>query len=126
MLENLTIHEVHERQLEIDMVLRFMRFIGPLRTMLYLLILALAVMSVFSMGGTEKSGLMMMPTLIAPAIVPMLFFVLPLDMTMCWIMMSGKSKAKRQRYRHLIQLNCLAFLLLLGAWFPFYARLLGI
>lgn len=106
-------------------VSQFWRYVGPLRGMLYLLILILSFTAIFSMGGTQKSGFMMFPTLIAPAIVPMLFFVIPLDMTMCRIMMSGKDKPTRKRYLHMIALDALSFALLLGAWFPFYYRLLN-
>ena len=107
-------------------VFQFWRYVGPLRGMLYLLILILSITAIFSMGGTQKSGLMMFPTLIAPAIVPMLFFVIPLDMTMCRIMMSGREAPVRKRYRHIVALDALSFVLLLGAWFPFYYRLLNV
>ncbi len=103
---------------------QFWRYVGPLRGMLYLLVLLLTITALFSMGGTQKSGLMMFPTLIAPATVPMLFFVIPLDMTMCSIMRSGRSESERKRYRHIIFFDGLAFVILLGAWYPFYYRLL--
>ena len=106
-------------------VLRFWKYVGPLRGMLYLLILILSFTAIFSMGDTQKSGLMMYPTLIAPATVPMILFVLPLDMTMCAIMMSGRDASVRKRYQHMILLDALAFLILLGAWFPFYYRLIS-
>ncbi len=101
------------------------QYVGPLRGMLYLLILILSIAAVFALGGTQKSGVMMFPTLIAPAMAPMIFFVLPLDMTMCAIMMSGQIASVRQRYRHMIILDGLAFLVLLGAWLPFFYQLLN-
>ena len=107
------------------MLIRFWQYVGPLRGMLYLLIVILSITALFSMGGTQKSGLMMFPTLIAPAIVPMIFFVIPLDMTMCSIMMSGREPVVRKRYRHIIFFNTLSFVVLLGAWYPFYYRLLN-
>ncbi len=92
--------------------------------MLFLAVIALSITAIFSMGGTQKSGLMMFPTLIAPATVPMLFFVIPLDMMMCRILMSGKDAAERRRYWHLIGADFAVLLLLFFAWFPFYKRLL--
>jgi len=92
--------------------------------MLYLLVLILSVTALFSMGGVQKSGLMIFPTLIAPATVPMIFFVIPLDMTMCRIMLSDGDGSVRRRYRHMIIFDALAFIVLLGAWYPFYHRLL--
>ena len=94
--------------------------------MLYILILILIVAALFSMGETQKSGLMMFPTLIAPALVPMLFFVNLLDATMCLIMMSGKDAMQRRRYRHMILYDLLSLFLLFAVWTPFYRRLLDI
>ena len=108
----------------INIARRFFRYVGPLRTMLYISIAILSLTALFSMGGTQKTGLMMFPTLIAPAIVPMIFFVLPLDMTMCRIMMSGRDAKARKRYRHMSAFDAAAFAILFVAWFPFYYRLL--
>ncbi|MDE0308546.1 MAG: hypothetical protein OXI60_01765 [Acidiferrobacterales bacterium] len=102
----------------------FVVYVGPLRSMLYLLMLILFVSAFFSMGGTQKSGFMMFPTLIAPAIVPMLFFVNLLDATMCKIMMSGKGETQRRRYRHMIWYDLISLLVLFAVWSPFYKRLL--
>ena len=104
----------------------FLVYVGPLRSMLYILILILILAAFFSMGETHKSGFMMFPTLIAPAIVPMLFFVNLLDATMCKIMMSGKDSAQRRRYRHMIWYDLISLFALFAAWTPFYKRLLQI
>ncbi len=104
----------------------FFVYVGPLRAMLYLLMLILFLSAFFSMGETQKSGFMMFPTLIAPAIVPMLFFVNLLDATMCKIMMSGKNAAQRRRYRHMIWYDLISLFVLFAVWTPFYKRLLQI
>ncbi len=104
---------------------QFWRYVGPLRGMHYLLILMLSIAAFFSLAGTHKSGWLMFPTLIAPATVPMIFFVLPLDMTMCAIMMSGRDATVRRRYRHMILFNAIAFIVLFGTWLPFYYRLMA-
>jgi len=106
------------------MIGRFIRFAGPLRAMLYAGIVLLMVAAAFSLGGTQKSGIMMFPTLIVPAVVPMIFFVMPLDMTMCAIMMSGKDDAARYRYHRLLLWDLASMGGLVGAWWPFYSRLL--
>ncbi len=108
-----------------EALLKFARYIGPLRTMLFLLVLILAVSAFFSMGEMQRSGIMMFPTLIAPAITPLLWFVIPLDMTMCAIMRSGKSSRARQRYLNVIWCDALAIVLLVITWYPFYSRLLS-
>ena len=94
--------------------------------MLFALILILVITALFSMGETHKSGWMMFPTLLAPAIVPMLFFVIPLDMTMCAIMMSGKEVSERLRYKRMILYDLIAMIVLLVAWFPFFRRLIDV
>lgn len=99
-------------------------FLGPLRSMLYAFIAILIVCAGFSLGGMQKSGIMMFPTLIAPALVPMLFFVIPLDMTMCKIMMSGKDAAARRRYSRIIYWDLAIMLALAAAWSPFFYRLI--
>ena len=106
------------------MVGRLVRFVGPLRAMLYAGILLMIVSAAFSLGGMEKSGIMIFPTLIIPAMVPMMFFVLPLDMTMCAIMMSGKDDAARRRYRKLILSDLVIMAALFAAWWPFFSRLI--
>ena len=103
---------------------RFFGYVGPLRSMLYVLILILTLAAPFSGGEMQTSGVMMFPTLIAPALVPMLFFVNALDATMCAVMMSGKDQAQRRRYRHMIWLDVITLAVCFAAWSPFYKRLL--
>ena len=106
------------------MISSTIRFTGPLRAMLFAGIIAMAAAAAFSAGGMQTSGIMIFPTLIVPAVVPMIFFVLPLDMTMCAIMMSGKTDAEKKRYRKLILCDIVAMVLLFAAWWPFYSKLI--
>ena len=92
--------------------------------MLYGGILLMIVAAAFSLGGVQKSGIMMFPTLIIPAMVPMMFFILPLDMTMCAIMMSGKDDVAKRRYRKLIVCDLVVMAALFAAWWPFFFRLI--
>ena len=105
-------------------MIQIFSYVGALRAMLYILVLMLTVSALFSFGETHKSGLMMFPTLIAPVLVPMFFFVIPLDMTMCKIMMSDKSEQSRKRYKNMIWLDLAALAILFVAWLPFYKDLL--
>lgn len=67
----------------------------------------------------------MWPTLIAPALVPIFVFVLPLDMTMSAISRSGVEGDEYRRLTTVIRFNLLLFALLLGAWMPFFLSLLN-
>ena len=124
-VSNLAINDKNYPLTVMTLLLKFCRYVGPLRAMHFALIGLLSITAVFSMGAMQKTGLMMFPTLIAPAIVPMIFFVLPLDMMMCRIMMSQRDETTQKRYRQMIRLNAVAFAVLLGAWLPFYSRLLS-
>ena len=105
---------------------QFASTVGTLRVLLYLAIAILIFLAFFSLGETQTDGLMIFPTLIAPAVVPMLFFVIPLDMTMCGIMMSGKGIDEIRRYKKVILYDLIAMAILFAAWYPFFSRLLDI
>lgn len=106
------------------MLKRLIERIGLLRFLLALGIVGLSAVAPFSGGGVRYAGWAMFPTLIVPAIVPMLFFVLPLDMIMCGVYMSGANDAKRRRYRFIVAMDALLFAVLFLAWLPFFLSLL--
>ena len=108
-----------------NFIIRFSDLVGPLRVMLYIFVAILVLMAFFSMGEMHYSGLMMFPTLIAPVMVPMLFFAFPLDMTMCAIMMSSKGSEARSRYKTVILIDLLMLVVLVVVWLPYYKRLLN-
>ena len=105
---------------------QFLREIGPLRVLLFILITALILSAPLAILETHKTGWLMLPTLIAPTIVPMLVFVIPLDMTMCAIQMTSKGPADRKRYIRIIWYDVASLVLLLLAWFPFFWKLLSV
>ena len=65
-------------------------------------------------------------TLVAPPLAVMMAFVVPLDMLMSRIYMTDKHGAERTRYRRILGAEALAFILLVGAWTPFFAALLSL
>lgn len=103
---------------------KFISRVGVLRAMLATVTIVLIVMAPFAGGETQLSGWAMMPTLIAPALVPMLFFVFPLDMTMSAVYMSGKSAEQKPRYQFIIAMDIVLLILLTLAWLPFFRSLL--
>ena len=76
--------------------------LGPLRLMLALLVLVVSAASPFSEGPAVYTGWRLATTMIAPAIFVMLVFLLPLDMIMSAVFMSGGSPARRSRFRRII------------------------
>lgn len=101
------------------------RKVGTLRVLHALFLLTLILSAPFAGGESARSGLAMWPTLIAPALVPIFVFVLPLDMTMAAISRSGESGEERARLTTVLRFNLVLLALLLGAWLPFFLSLLG-
>lgn len=65
-------------------------------------------------------------TLVAPPLAVMMAFVVPLDMLMSRIYMTGKPEAERARFRRILAAETLAFALLIGVWTPFFMALLSV
>ncbi len=103
--------------------MRFIRYIGPLRALLYLLALLLASLAGTAGGEVAYSGWRVVPTLVVPALVPIVFFVLLLDVMMSAIFMADHQGPARRRYRHLLGLTLGVWLLLTVTWSPFFLSL---
>ncbi len=103
----------------------FLRQIGPLRVLHGLFIIVLAASAPFAGGEAAHSGLSMWPTLIAPALVPIFVFVLPLDMTMAAVARSGAEAGERLRLGRVLRFDAGLFVLLLAAWLPLFSQLLS-
>ena len=104
-------------------MMQLFRKVGPLRVIHALFLLILILSAPFSGGESARAGLAMWPTLIAPALVPIFVFVLPLDMIMAAVSRSGVEGAEHARLTTVIRFNLVLFVLLLGAWLPFFLDL---
>ena len=105
------------------MVKTFFSKLGPLRGIMAVVVVILTVAAPFAGGGVQYTGWRMLPTLIAPAVAPIFFFVLPLDMMMCGVYMSGQGEVERARYRYIIRADLVLWLLLTVAWGAFFFSL---
>lgn len=97
---------------------------SPLRVILVLFTAMLVLVAPFAFADRAITGWRLFTTVIAPALVPPMFFVYPLDMTMCRVKMDGASEAEKARLRRGIHIGAWQMFLLLLAWSPFYWRLL--
>ena len=81
---------------------------------------ALAVVILVPKAGTEaaRSGWEIIPTLIAPAMAPLVFMVLMFDFMMCRIRMSDESVRNKFRTIGFIELAVALFLFIM--WLPFF------
>ena len=100
--------------------------LGPLRTMLVIIVLALIVISPFAGGRVVVSGWAIITTLLAPTLYVIMVFVLPLDIVMTRVFMSAAEGEARARYVRIIRIELLLLILLLISWAPFVGRLVGI
>ena len=93
--------------------------------MLALLVLVVSAASPFSEGPAVYAGWRLATTMIAPAIFVMLVFLLPLDMIMSAVFMSGGSPARRSRFRRIMGIELVLLVAMVVAWLPFVLRLLN-
>lgn len=98
--------------------------LGVLRAMLLAIIAILIVSAPFAEGEADYSLARIWPTLLAAPVALMMAFVLPLDLLMTCVFMSGKDEAERARYRRILAAEGAAFVLLILVWTPFFASLL--
>jgi hypothetical protein len=96
-----------------------------MRIFLLFTVVILIAAAPFVGDKTVMHGWELITTVIFPVMVPMYFFILPLDMTMCFIMMQEKPDDVRKHYRRIIWLELVLMILLLLAWLPFVIRLVS-
>ena len=106
------------------MLSRVVAILGPLRTALGVLTLITAGAAPFAGGEVHYTGWRLFPSVIAPTFMLTLLFVLPLDALMARIFMSDADATQRGRYRAIIRIELVLFILLLLAWSPIIFALL--
>ena len=100
------------------------RELGALRIALLASVAVLVASAPFASPEADYSPGRIWPTLLAAPVALMTAFVVPLDMLMTRIYMSGKAGPERARYRRILVAEAVAFVLLVAAWTPFFAPLL--
>ena len=93
--------------------------------MLFALVLLVSAAAPFSEGPAAYSGWRLATTVIAPALFVMLVFLLPLDMMMSAVFMSGREPATRARFRRIILAELALLAIMALSWLPFVLRLLN-
>jgi len=91
-----------------------------------LVILAIGLMAISPKPGTPMGldGYQVVTTLVAPALAPIVFMVLMLDMMMGRIFMGSASGAERERYRRIAATNLAVGIILVLWWAPYFVRLM--
>ncbi|MDH5648693.1 MAG: hypothetical protein OEY67_03475 [Gammaproteobacteria bacterium] len=94
--------------------------IGVLRAVLAFVAISIVVMSQFTGDRAVYEGWRMVPTLIVPAIVPIVFFVLLLDMLMSGVFMADAEGEGKKKFKFIIMMDLVFVLGVATLWFPYF------
>jgi hypothetical protein len=100
--------------------------LGVQRSILVISTLILCLLSFFSAGEISYSGWRAVPTLVAPALVPIAFFLLALDILMSLVFMADKAAEARRRYVFIMRSNLVLIVVLCLAWARFFYALVQV
>ena len=99
---------------------------GWLRLLLFTLVVLIMVSAPEPQTRTAITWPLIVPTVIAPAMAPLVFMVVLLDLMMAKVMSAGeKDSAKKKRARRIMLANLLAAGGIVYAYLPFFMSLGG-
>ena len=99
--------------------------LGLFRTVMLALIVLLAVLGPFNDGQTYVEGWPLFTSVVAPAMMVIMIFVLLLDITMTRVFASEAEPTRQAQLRFASVVDSWGLLLLVLTWAPFVARMLG-
>ena len=97
---------------------------GALRVLLVITVVALIVVAPFADGPVHSTGWPLVRGVIAPTLFVIMVFVLPLDITMALVFMSGRQGAERRRLRLVARTEAVLLAGMIVVWMPLVMRLL--
>ena len=100
--------------------------LGLPRTAMLLLVLVLCVLGPLNDGVTRTSGLGLLTSVVAPATMVIIVFVLLLDITMTRVFASDAGEERKRQLIFASRIESLELAALTLAWMPFALRMLGI
>lgn len=98
---------------------------GTLRLGLLTIALLVIILSVFADGNTYMHDWRIVPSVLAPSIMMMLVFAIPLEMTMTRIFITNAEPAEKARLQRILKREAIVYLLLIVSWTPFFIKVLG-
>jgi len=98
---------------------------GALRLGLIGITLFIIIMSLFADGSTHMHDWRIVPSVLAPSIMMMLVFGIPLEMTMTAVFMSDATIGEKSRLRRILQVEAAVYFLLIASWIPFFNKILN-
>ena len=106
-------------------ILSVARLLGVLRLLLCLGVVFVTVLAPLAGDDVFYSGWQMVPTLIAPAVVPIFFFIILLDTMMCLVYRLDNTGNERRRLIWIVRIELALLVVMTLAWLPAFHRLLG-
>lgn len=104
--------------------MHLLKRLGVLRSLLLTATLLVIAAAPFADGSVHLHDWRLLTSVVAPTIMMMLVFAIPLDITMARIFMTDASAAERARLAFAVRLEVIALLLMLAAWTPFIYRVI--
>jgi len=104
---------------------KYIQELRLLRVVMICFTLVLVILSRFAGDEAVYSGWEMIPTLIAPALVPILFFVIWLDVLMSWVFKFDAPDEEKRRFVRIIVVDLVLVVLLTSSWFGYFSRLVS-
>ena len=104
-------------------MLKFLKELRALRVIMACITLLVIISSRFVGAEVHFSGWQMVPTLIIPAIVPILFFVILLDVLMTWVFRVDAEGDDRVRLGRIFVFDICLVAFLVIAWAGYFAAL---
>jgi hypothetical protein len=103
--------------------MRWLRSLGFLRSLLVLAAAFIVLVAPLAYGGVHLHDWRLLPTVVAPAVMMVLVFVILLDMLMSRVFMADAGEEDRARLSPVIWIEAVVLLTMIVAWSPFLARI---
>lgn len=104
---------------------KYIQELRLLRIVMICFTLVLAVLSRFAGDEVVYSGWRIIPTLIAPALAPIMFFVIWLDVLMSWVFSIDAGKEEKSRFGRIVVTDVILVVVLTASWFGYFSRLVS-
>jgi hypothetical protein len=104
---------------------KYLQELRLLRIVMIIFTLALAVLSRFAGDEVFYSGWKIIPTLIAPAVAPIMFFVIWLDVLMSWVFSIDAAQGEKSRFGRIIITDVVLVIVLTVSWFGYFSSLVS-
>lgn len=98
--------------------------LGVLRVLLLGAAALVILAAPFADGSVHMHDWRLLPSVVAPSVMMMLVFAIPLDITMACVFMADAESPERARLRFVVKVEAAALAAMLLAWAPFMFRVL--